>query len=133
MGHRDRSSPCHGSDRPDPPIEGFVPRVTGHNGRECVYICLYTWSWGGSGVPVVGVRELARQVSRLVSEVERSREPAVITRHGKAVALLLPIDSDTLEDFVLTHAPEFADSIREADTELAEGATKPLSAVLADA
>jgi antitoxin (DNA-binding transcriptional repressor) of toxin-antitoxin stability system len=83
-------------------------------------------------VPVVGIRELARQVSRLVGEVEASREPAVITRHGRAVAMIVPVDAAALEDFLLSNAPEFVEGIREADRELAAGETRPLSAVLAD-
>lgn len=78
-------------------------------------------------MPVIGIRELARQVSRLVGEVESSREPAVITRHGRAVAMIVPVDAGALEDFVLANAPEFAVSTRDADRELAAGATRPLS------
>lgn len=81
-------------------------------------------------MPVVGIRELARQVSHLVSEVEASREPAVITRRGRPVALIVPVDAAALEDFVLANAPEFVEGLRAADAELAAGATRPLSAVL---
>jgi prevent-host-death family protein len=81
-------------------------------------------------VPVVGIRELARQVSRLVGEVEESREPAVITRRGRPVALIVPVDAAALEDFVLANAPEFVDAARAAGAELAAGQTRPLSAVL---
>lgn len=81
-------------------------------------------------MPVIGIRELARQVSRLVGEVEETREPAVITRHGRAVAMIVPVDAAALEDFVLANAAEFAESLRDADAELAAGRTRPLSAVL---
>jgi len=81
-------------------------------------------------VPVVGIRELARQVSRLVGEVEASREPAVITRRGRPVALIMPVDQTALEDFVLANAPEFVDAASAADAELVAGQTRPLSAVL---
>lgn len=83
-------------------------------------------------MPVVGIRELARQVSRLVGEVEESREPAVITRRGRPVALIVPVDQAALEDFVLANAPEFVDATRAADAELAAGQTRPLSTVLAE-
>lgn len=83
-------------------------------------------------MPVIGIRELARQVSRLVGDVESSREPAVITRHGRAVAMIVPVDAGALEDFVLANAPEFVESMRDADRELAAGRTRPLSDLRAE-
>lgn len=82
-------------------------------------------------MPIVGIRELARQVSRVVGGVEESREPALITRHGRPVALLVPVSADLLEDFVLASAPEFVEAMRDADRELAAGETRPLEDVLA--
>lgn len=87
-------------------------------------------------MPVIGIRELANQASRLVSQVAKSGEPAIITRHGRAVAMLVPVDSAALEDFVLANAPEFVESRRAADEDLAAGRTRPLAdlrAELADA
>lgn len=83
-------------------------------------------------MPIVGIRELACQSSRLISDVETSREPAVITRHGRPVAMIVPVDGDALEDFVLAHATEFVEGVGAADAELAAGKTRPLSALLAE-
>lgn len=78
-------------------------------------------------MPVVGIRELARQVSRLITEVEKSGEPAVITRHGRAVAMIVPVDAAALEDFVLANAPELVEGMHAANAELAAGRTRSLS------
>lgn len=83
-------------------------------------------------MPVVGIRELANAASRLVSDVESSREPAVITRRGRPVALIVPVNATALEDFVLANAPEFVESMREGDRELAAGTTVSLSALRAE-
>jgi len=83
-------------------------------------------------MPVVGIRELAKNVSQLISDVESSQEPAVITRHGRPVAMILAVDAAFVEDFVLAHAREYAESIRDADEALAAGRTRPLSSVLDD-
>ena len=83
-------------------------------------------------MPVIGVREFARNVSQFVSAVEESREPAVITRHGRAVAVVVPMNADAIEEFVLAHAPEFVDGMRAADEDLAAGRTEPLEDVLTE-
>jgi prevent-host-death family protein len=69
----------------------------------------------------IGVRELAERASAVVAEVERSGEPALVTRRGRPVAAVVPIDIDDLRDFVLAHAPEFVRGRREAEAELARG------------
>jgi antitoxin (DNA-binding transcriptional repressor) of toxin-antitoxin stability system len=84
-------------------------------------------------VPIIGIRELARQVSRLIGDVESSREPALITRHGKPIAMIVPVDAEAVEDLVLASGPEFVAAMREADAELAAGKTRSLDDVLADA
>ena len=78
-------------------------------------------------MPVVGIRELARQVSRLITEVEENGEPAVITRHGRAVAMIVPVNATALEDFVLANASEFVDGMHAANAELAAGRTRSLA------
>ncbi len=79
-----------------------------------------------------GIRELQRRSSEIVDELERSRRPALVTRHGKPVAVLSPIDDDALEDHILANAPEFVASMTEADEDGRAGRTRPLADVVAE-
>jgi PHD/YefM family antitoxin component YafN of YafNO toxin-antitoxin module len=64
--------------------------------------------------------------------LERTRRPALVTRHGKPVAVLSPIDMDALEDFILANAPEYVASMAEADEDAREGRTRPLADIVAE-
>ncbi len=83
-------------------------------------------------VETYGIRELQRRSSEIVDELERSRRPALVTRHGKPVAVLSPIDDDALEDHILANAPEFVASMTEADEDGRAGRTRPLADVVAE-
>lgn len=75
-------------------------------------------------MPSVSIRELSRNPSKVVAEVAATGRPALVTRHGRAVVALVPIDEDELEDFVLSYAPEFIRSRKEADEDLRRGRTR---------
>lgn len=79
-----------------------------------------------------GIRELQRRSSEIVAELERSRRPALVTRHGKPIAVLSPVDEDALEDFILANAPEYVASMDEADEDGRRGRTRSLSDVVAE-
>jgi prevent-host-death family protein len=84
-------------------------------------------------VSAVTVGELAERTSDVIDEVARSGRPAVVTRDGRPVAAVVPIDEGALEDWVLANAPEFVTSMAAADAELAAGEQgRPLDDVLAD-
>jgi len=83
-------------------------------------------------VQTYGIRELQRRSSEIVDELERSRRPALVTRHGKPVAVLSPIDEDALEDFILANAPEYVASMAEADEDGRSGRARPLADVVAE-
>lgn len=70
----------------------------------------------------VGIRELANNTSGVVEEVRRSGRPAFVTRHGRPVAVLYPLDEDALLDHVLANAPEYVADMRRADALIAAGA-----------
>ncbi|MGI8805944.1 MAG: type II toxin-antitoxin system Phd/YefM family antitoxin [Thermoleophilaceae bacterium] len=76
----------------------------------------------------VGIRDLARRASSIIEDLTESREPTLITRHGRPVAYMLPVDEREFEDFVLANAPEFVEGLAEADAELRAGATTSLAA-----
>ena len=81
-------------------------------------------------VPLLGIRAFSRRVSREIESVIETGEPLVLTKHGRPVAAVVPIDENSLEDFVIAHAPEFTAAMKAADVELARGETKPLSETL---
>ncbi|MCK9248773.1 MAG: type II toxin-antitoxin system prevent-host-death family antitoxin [Solirubrobacteraceae bacterium] len=80
----------------------------------------------GRATSTIGVRELARNASAIISGIEETKEPALITRRGRPVAYVLPVDSEQFEDFVLAHAPTFVEGMARADAELAAGKTVSL-------
>jgi prevent-host-death family protein len=79
-----------------------------------------------SRVGVVNARDLARDTSKLLEEVEEGRA-FLVTRHGVPVATVTPINQEALEDFVLAQAPEFVEGMAAADAELAAGETVSLA------
>ena len=76
---------------------------------------------------VVNVRELGRSASAVVAGVVNTRRPAVITRSGHPVAILVALDAGAvttvLEDWALANLPEFIHSRAMADKESAAGRT----------
>ncbi len=80
----------------------------------------------------VGVRELARHTSSIINDIEQSKEPTLVTRRGRPVVYMLPVDSEEFEDFLLANAAQFVDGMTAADAELAAGETVSLAEVRAD-
>ena len=76
---------------------------------------------------VVNVKELGRSASAVVAGVVNTRRPAVITRSGHPVAVLVALDAgastEALEDWALAHLPELVRSRAVADKESAAGKT----------
>ena len=81
---------------------------------------------------VVGVRELGRHASRVVSDVRRSGRPVIVTVNGQPAAVVLPLKAEDLEDFVLSYGEQFVRDRLAADAELAEGTTSSLDDVVAE-
>ena len=68
-----------------------------------------------------------------MDDVATSGQPAVVIKHGKPVAAVVPIDQEALEDWVLANAPDFVANMAEADDEISKGVRgKPLGEVLAE-
>ncbi len=72
---------------------------------------------------MVNVRELSRNTSKVIGAVARTKQPTLVTRGGKPVAALYPVEAEDWEDWVLANAPEFVASIREAEEDLRAGRT----------
>ncbi len=69
----------------------------------------------------VSIRELGRQVSGVVSEVRTTGRPTFVTHRGTPVAVLLPLDAEQLEDYVLANAPEYVASMHATDEAIEQG------------
>lgn len=81
---------------------------------------------------VIGVRDLGKRASAIVDDVATSREGTVITKRGRPVAVLMPIDAERFEDYVLAGAPDFVRATKDADVALRKGKTVPLADVLGE-
>jgi antitoxin (DNA-binding transcriptional repressor) of toxin-antitoxin stability system len=72
-------------------------------------------------MPTVTVRDLARNAAAVIQDVEFCGRLAPVTRNGKPVAALVPVDKAALEDWLLTHAAELARAAAAADADRAAG------------
>jgi prevent-host-death family protein len=82
---------------------------------------------------IVTLRDLQRNPAGVLRELEENRRPAFVTRRGRPVAVLMPVDEDELYDFVLAKAPEYVAGMRAADEDVARGDLgRPLEEVLAE-
>lgn len=70
---------------------------------------------------VINMRELARNTSQVVDDVHRSGQAALVTRAGKPIVAMIPIDEDAIADWVLAQSPAFKSSLRTADVDLERG------------
>ena len=59
------------------------------------------------------------ELEPMLEEVQSER--AVLTRNGKAVALLSPLDADDAEWLALESDPAFGESLRRADDDISRG------------
>lgn len=82
-------------------------------------------------IKYVGVRELANRASALLDDLQG--EPVVVTKHGRPVAVLSPIDEEAFADFVLDHAPEYVASRKAVEERAAAGDYgRPMDEVFAE-
>ena len=79
----------------------------------------------------VGVRELHNRTSEIVRLVEGGKHEVIITVRGKPKALLKRLTEEELEDYILTHHPEFQRLLEEAYQEAQKGQLVPLEELVA--
>jgi antitoxin (DNA-binding transcriptional repressor) of toxin-antitoxin stability system len=60
---------------------------------------------GDDDAVVFTLRELNQQTARIMSEIEKTGKPAVLTRHGRVIAVITPVAAGQVESRVL---PEMA-------------------------
>jgi prevent-host-death family protein len=83
-------------------------------------------------VGTVSIRDLSRKASSVVNGVMTTGRPALVTKHGKPVAALIPFAETDLEDLVLARAPKYSDDLAAANAELEAGKTRPAADVFAE-
>jgi prevent-host-death family protein len=69
----------------------------------------------------VGVRELSRGISKVLTKLAKDGEPVIITNHNRPVAALVAVDQSNLEDLVLAATPEAARRRTAASEAIAAG------------
>lgn len=80
----------------------------------------------------VGVRDLQRNTSKIVEEVSTTGRPVLVTCHGRPTVAIYAITESDVEDWLLATAPEFVESMLEADADLRAGMTRPAADVFAE-
>lgn len=78
------------------------------------------------------IRELARNASRVVEDVSRTKRPALVTKHGIPVAAVVPLSADEIEDLVLARAPEILQDLAAGEADITSGGTVSLHDALAE-
>ena len=74
-----------------------------------------------SDMATVTLRELARQTASVIQGVQSSGRAALVTRNGRPVVALIPIDEAALEDWLLERAPDITRAVANADADLTAG------------
>ena len=87
----------------------------------------------------VSVRRLSGHASRVIREVAETGKATFVTKRGRPAAAIAPIGADGADDpsdhvlcRVLTNAPEYATSMRQADEDLVAGHTSSMAGAVAD-
>ncbi|MDD9981860.1 MAG: type II toxin-antitoxin system prevent-host-death family antitoxin [Gammaproteobacteria bacterium] len=87
----------------------------------------------------VSVSRLSGHASQVIREVGETGKATFVTKHGRPVAIIAPVDADGADDpsdhvldHVLANAPEYVASMRQADEDLAAGRTSSMADVVAD-
>lgn len=80
----------------------------------------------------VGIRDLNKNTKQIIETLEETREPVILTRQGRPIATILPLDSRGLNDLVISTAPEFVASRDRAEQQFEAGQTHSLADVMTE-
>lgn len=56
---------------------------------------------------IVTMRELSQATGKVMGEILEENRPAMVTKHGRFLAVIVPVAGDKIESFVLAHLDEF--------------------------
>ena len=78
---------------------------------------------------IINMRDLSRNPRKVLEALENldAAEACLITRHGRPLAALVPVDEADADAFLIAASPELAEMRRDAEAALAEGKPVPLS------
>src|SRR5438105_10805836 len=66
----------------------------------------------------ITLRELARNTASVIQGIQSSGRPALVTRNGKPVVALVPIDEIALEAWLLKEAADITRTVARGDPDL---------------
>ena len=75
---------------------------------------------------VIGIRDLLRSPKEIFDALGESREPFLVTKHGRPIAAIYPVDASQAERLMLETAPEYVEARRVDEHARAEGRTQSL-------
>jgi PHD/YefM family antitoxin component YafN of YafNO toxin-antitoxin module len=70
---------------------------------------------------IIGVGEFRKQAPALLEAVRRRGEALLLTKHGHPCGIVLPLDGDEWEDFVLAYHPQLQAEWEQARRQVARG------------
>lgn len=74
-----------------------------------------------SGEYQVSIRELANNASRVVRDVAEKRESMLITKHGRPIAAIVPLDEEQLAQLFQAAIPELTGELDRMKSKRASG------------
>jgi len=72
-------------------------------------------------MPSIGVRELKNRASEIIRRVREEQAPYIITLRGKPSAMIIPLEEDEVEDYIIAHHPYFVMMRDKARKEISRG------------
>ena len=72
-------------------------------------------------MPSIGVRELKNRASEIIRKVREEQAPYIITLRGKPSAMIIPLEEDEVEDYIIAHHPYFVMMRDKARKEISRG------------
>ena len=59
--------------------------------------------WRRNGI--IGIRDLKNRASEIVRKVKEEQAPYIITLRGKPSAMIIPLEENEVEDYIIAHHP----------------------------